>query len=82
MFLEMQIFAFRDKLRIPPKPSQGTLFQIPDFYTVFYIDFVHINDSQCEYIGQTLLAWNDILFLLDLCLMALSQVYLNLLPRL
>ena len=53
MYLEMQIFAFRDRLRISLKTSQGILFKIPDFfpvYSTFYTDFVHINDCQCKWI--------------------------------
>ena len=35
MFLEMQIFALRDRLRISPKTSQGILSKILDFALFF-----------------------------------------------
>ena len=52
MFLEMQIFAFRDRLRILPKTSRGIFFKILDFSSMFYTDFVHRNDFQCKKINN------------------------------
>ena len=48
MFLEMQIFALRDRLRISPKTTEGIRVNFLIFFLVFQIDFSHINDPNAN----------------------------------
>ena len=46
--LQIQIYAFRDRLRISRKTSQGMEAYFRFFLSIFPTDFEHINDSQCK----------------------------------
>ena len=48
MFLEMQIYAFRDRLRISRETSQGMEANFLFFLSIFPTDFEHTNDSECK----------------------------------
>ena len=52
MFLEMQIFAYREILRISRKTSEGMEANFLFVLSIFPTDFEHMNDSQCKKIKK------------------------------
>ena len=52
MYSEMQIYAYRDRIRISRKTSQGMEAYFRFFLSIFPTDFEHINDSQCKKINK------------------------------